>query len=176
MEEQTILSALEEWNAKTAAAKFPDPAFVYQGRLVDQYGEHAFKDERSVIYRAFAMPDIEGTQDSDYGVQVGGSGGDVLVNVTNVWPAIGYGAQPDDKIYSEPYSFPPEMDDWGKNNIWEHYRRRLKIVTLHELGHLVGIEHTDGRRSRGIMNGGYSDRYNELQPADIEAFCHLHGC
>lgn len=45
----------------------------------------------------------------------------------------------------------------------------LKNVLIHELGHSLGLDHDNSRNHTSIMNAGYNDKIDGLQPADLLA-------
>jgi predicted Zn-dependent protease len=50
------------------------------------------------------------------------------------------------------------------------------VLALHELGHALGLPHTDDRNDIMYYEGDPVERFTVITPGAEEEFCHIHGC
>ena len=148
----TIIWALDEWNlAITARTGMESSAFRVVGTFNAEYDIGDATDPYRAIYKATEpTPAMRRMGENVPGGNLGGH------------------ATLSDMILLR-YNYP----DWTD----AYWRYMLRAIVLHEFGHMLGITHFNHRY--GIMNAAPDMEMYEnphITDADMDAYCHVHGC
>ncbi len=139
-----IRLAIDEWNA-VAAAHLKEPQLLL--------------DYRGRIHDAFEPEDFG--DDIHVIYRIGSP--EQVPEFLRSEPPGGYGTFGDILLFT--FNLCPDCDQ---------YPDFLRIVSLHELGHFIGLPHLEHRPA--IMKPGWDDRTEHLTEGDIEAFCIAYEC
>lgn len=153
-EEQVIVSAMDEWNAKAGERlKSPGPVFIYVGRYVDEDGfrPEDLVDGRHVIYR------VDHPTEEYYSLQG--------ARTTGVY---GYATLGDILLFFFKFIDGPDGSDEREKHLFF-----VRMTVLHELGHMLGLGHFEFQED--LMNAE-AINVRHISEADIEEFCILYEC
>jgi hypothetical protein len=172
------LDAVGQWNERAGGCyAYGDAVFEVVGKFDDDFNEHDYEDAYHVVYRINEPnPDVRYLQ--ELYANTGGVGGYntlsdgfiVMYPVDEYLAEIEPGLREDIATgVSEPYDVDQYLRD-RRYGITHNY-------ILHELGHMLGLQHYNHRP--GVMNseGGIARHGIEyLTDADLDAFCLNYDC
>lgn len=180
IERQAVLDAIAEWNERAGGRyAYGDAVFEVVGDIDDEFDEHDYEDGRHAVYRITRCnPDEAYLQDvhRKYEDQIGVIGYCTLGDCIDVLY--------DFDIFMAEYQASRELralesgeeiDLSGRIDALRY--NYVRSLTLHELGHMIGLTHYNHRV--GVMNSdglGYFYPLEHLTDADLDAFCEVYPC
>ncbi|MEA3248893.1 MAG: hypothetical protein U9Q03_00875 [Patescibacteria group bacterium] len=181
VERPAVFDAITEWNERAGGRyAYGDAVFEVVGYSDDTFNEHDYEDGEHTVYRiSRCNPDEQYLQEvhREDGERIGIIGYCTLADTIDIlYDFDVFMAAYEDQLYLRAEEQGIEDADFTGHLERLRYNY-VRSLTLHELGHMLGLTHYNHRV--GVMNSdglGYFYPQDHLTDADLDAFCLVYDC